>query len=1036
MAFDIIRSLRLFSESLPLLNQFERLGELKYVEKAINLQQEALELTPEGDSLRHTVLGILALSFQRRFAYHIPKREDIDKSINYYIQAIRAAPDSELAPLYGDLGTAHHCRFLQYGQAEDLKCALSFKLQAICRAPRDAAYLPFLFMELGMSLFKRFESHKDPRDIDHAIMCHKQSLIGNHHSEELPKCWMALGISVRSRFEYTNRTEDIDQSIKYLRLAAKGTPDTHVAFKAGRMNQLALSLTARYGHLGELVDLDESIELTQKAIATVPYDHPDKANCLNNLNQLLMRRFRRLDDLKDFDGAIKCQEESVELTPDDDPLKPPRLSILGNSLASRFNYLGDLSDLERSVQLLEKAVSLTAPDNVLRSRWLGNLGAALLDRYTVEERSEDIDASIELLTQATSLGLDTEVMRAGNFAHLGHSYMVRFLRHKRIEDIDNAITNQHHACSLIPESHVNKTGFLIMLAKSHWYRFRYAETFLDIILSSWGFHTAALLPSGKPRHRIEAALKCARISRPLDPVFSLKHYTLAMELLPQVVWLGTTVQRRYEIAPGIGLVMSEAAAAAIQLEEYGLALEWLEQGRSIVWQQTLSLRSPFDALSLADRGLAERLKEIARQLDNIGTSQPTNPYVPNDTPASEQAAHEKAAQERRRLAEEWDRRLEEVRRIPDFSDFMQPRKSAELIQAAKSGPVVVFNVHDTRCDALVLLPNSQEVTHVPLPSFSLQKAAMAYKQMTHSLQRKGVRERGVRVGQAQRKDVFESILSLLWSDVAQPVLQSLGYLQVAPTLDLPHITWCATGPLAFLPLHAAGCYSKPHERVYNYAVSSYTPTLSALLAPDRSPRAFRGILGIGQTNTPGFQSLYGTVQELSRIQQHIKDVRYTQLDEENATVSVVMDAIEGHSWVHFACHASQNASDPTASAFHLHDGALSLATIMKKSFKNADLAFLSACQTAKGDPNLPDEAVHLAAGMLMAGFPSVIATMWSIRDEDAPLVAEEVYVQLLEGGKPDSRRAAGALHKAVERLREEVGEKAFALWVPYVHLGI
>lgn len=58
---------------------------------------------------------------------------------------------------------------------------------------------------------------------------------------------------------------------------------------------------------------------------------------------------------------------------------------------------------------------------------------------------------------------------------------------------------------------------------------------------------------------------------------------------------------------------------------------------------------------------------------------------------------------------------------------------------------------------------------------------------------------------------------------------------------------------------------------------------------------------------------------------------------------------------------------------------------MKFSFKNAGLA---ACQTAKGDADLPDEAVHLAAGMLVAGFPALIAAIWLIQDKDAPLVVE------------------------------------------------
>ena len=43
------------------------------------------------------------------------------------------------------------------------------------------------------------------------------------------------------------------------------------------------------------------------------------------------------------------------------------------------------------------------------------------------------------------------------------------------------------------------------------------------------------------------------------------------------------------------------------------------------------------------------------------------------------------------------------------------------------------------------------------------------------------------------------------------------------------------------------------------------------------------------------------------------------------------------------------------------------------------LAFLSACETAKGDSKTPDEAIHLAATLLFqlfAGFRGVVATMW------------------------------------------------------------
>lgn len=113
---------------------------------------------------------------------------------------------------------------------------------------------------------------------------------------------------------------------------------------------------------------------------------------------------------------------------------------------------------------------------------------------------------------------------------------------------------------------------------------------------------------------------------------------------------------------------------------------------------------------------------------------------------------------------------------------------------------------------------------------------------------------------------------------------------------------------------------------------------------------------------------------------------------------------------------------------------------MQKSLDHAEFAFLSACQTATGDEKLPEEALQLAAGMLMAGYHTVLATMWSIKDDDAPLIADEVYSRILNASvvpvKADSTRAAYALHQAAQCLREKVGEKEFIAWVPFIHLGI
>ena len=101
--------------------------------------------------------------------------------------------------------------------------------------------------------------------------------------------------------------------------------------------------------------------------------------------------------------------------------------------------------------------------------------------------------------------------------------------------------------------------------------------------------------------------------------------------------------------------------------------------------------------------------------------------------------------------------------------------------------------------------------------------------------------------------------------------------------------------------------------------------------------------------------------------------------------------------IHLACHASQHEEIPLKSSIHLHDGPLELSEIIKKNLRNADFAFLSACQTSKGDAKLAEEAVHLASGMLAAGYRSVVGTMWSVLDEHGPDLAESFYKNLLEG---------------------------------------
>jgi CHAT domain-containing protein len=180
------------------------------------------------------------------------------------------------------------------------------------------------------------------------------------------------------------------------------------------------------------------------------------------------------------------------------------------------------------------------------------------------------------------------------------------------------------------------------------------------------------------------------------------------------------------------------------------------------------------------------------------------------------------------------------------------------------------------------------------------------------------------------------------------------------------------------------------------------------------------------------------------VQEELKDIikwksegiEVSTLTGDEATPQNVQQMMKEMDWVHFACHGVQNIYEPNKSALLLADTSqLTLTDIINLNLPSKGLAFLSACQTATGDDVLADETLHLAAGMLFSGYQGVIATMWSIMDRDAPLVARDVYNYLLTDPQPDVRKAADALKYAASNLQASSSSSLLS-WVPFIHIGI
>lgn len=616
---------------------------------------------------------------------------------------------------------------------------------------------------------------------------------------------------------------------------------------------------------------------------------------------------------------------------------------------------------------------------------------------------------------------------------LGQYYSDRFQRLGDLDDLKWAIEYQSRALALASYGDPDLPLQHFRLANSRLLQYDLTGELSELENSLSSFRWACQSPTGAPRDKFMYASRWATYAsqRPfLNPV---EAYQTTMDLLPQFIWLGATTNQRYEDLNITHNLARQAASVAILSSQHELALEWLEYARFVVWNQSLMLRSPMDRLHSAYPDLATHLQMVAHQLQRASfETRAFQALSPSSISLGE------AAQERRRLASQYTNLIAEVRQISGLEDFLQPMTASRLTHAARMGPIVVISCDIDHCDALIILPGQSSISYLSLPDFTMDDARQIHFELDKSLGRRHLNERGARaLEDSESSHEIESVLATLWNHIVKPVLDFLGYTSKLSTNSLPHITWCPTGILSFLPLHAAGDYSQPGSRVFDYAMSSYTPTLTALLAS--TPSALKPssrVLAIGQTVTPGHNPLSSSLKELAYIQAHTQDkAQYSYLIDGQATTAAVLDAMEQSDWVHLACHAHQNIDDPTRSGFFLHDGTLDLASINRRSFKNKGLAFLSAGQTAQGDGKLFDEAMHLASGMLMTGYQSVIATMWSVFDSDAPFVADKVYAELMRNGTIGNGEAGKALHNAVAALREEIGENKFERWVPYVHFG-
>lgn len=863
-----------------------------------------------------------------------------------------------------------------------------------------------------------------PADLDGAVEAAASAVdLTPADDERYPRFASVLGSVVRGRYEATGDEADLEQAVRWSRTALAATLDDHGEWPR-QASHLSLALLRRFERFGEEADLDDGV-----ALATRVVDRLDPASSLGlraraNLGDALRQRYEYAGELSDLDDAVGLLREVVSATKASATALPARAAGLGALLLRRFEATSRTADIDEAVRVFGFAACRTTATDPARSMFLSDLGLAHFRRYESSTAVRDLRAAVAYGRAALRAAAPATPIVAGYQSNLiGRLLALDELSPDPAALREAAALAEAAAAAMKPE-YQGAAGVQFNCGLAYEAQ-AVAGVGFARAKAVEAFRRCAEQASAPPLWRAMAAGQQGRLaSDDEDWQQACETLTASIMLLPRVAHRSLTRvsrQTRLSRVDGVGRL---AAAAALHLGDPSRALSLLEQGRCVILGQDLDYRGEFGKVLREDTESAkalDRLRNILGADDTVAPNAvpPNAPAADSETPA--RTALTGSAQRRRDAADEWDRLVADLRLRPALRRLFLPPDPADLAVAARGGLVVAVNVAPSRCDALVL---SEEGLMPPVPLPVTEKECRA--SVNALLDALDDRDWGT------NGKVLEH-LRWLWERVTGPILDAVG-LTGTPSdgRARPRIWWMPTGALTLAPLHAAGHHDDPgpeRRSVLDRADSSYTPTIRALAhSRAQETEAFLHPMVVGVRDTPGQERLTRAADEAAWVAGQLNAARV--LVDAQASSSEVTAGLLDCGWLHFAGHSVTDPSDASRNALLLPAGDLRVGDLAALHNPRAHLAYLSSCTTARPGARLPDESIHVASSMQLAGFAHIVGTLWKVGDDASYDAARVIYPQLLR----NPADPAAGVNTAIRMMRDEFPRNPL-YWAAHVHIG-
>ncbi|KAG1768496.1 CHAT domain-containing protein [Suillus occidentalis] len=973
--------------------------------------EEYTHISDQTDPTNEAWLISLADALVTRFS-HRGKVGDLSQAIHLYESIVNFGASNAPISVLGNLSLAHFFRYEQEGDAADLTSSIAYSTNALDKISPEDQNHSVLLNNLANGLLCRFKKLGSADDLEQAIKFYGSviELCPMGHKGRL-HALSNLASAVMTRYELQASMADLEISMGYFHKALEICPRNH-SDRPTLLNNFANTLRKRFQHT--------AIENHYEALCGLPPFHPHHSHTLCSLGNALQSRFEFQGDRYDLIAA------ALRLRAPSHPERADVLNNLANVVCKLFKERGDPHDLDSCIEYYSEALQCS-PERYRRPLLFHNLASSLVTRFQHYNDAKDLDRALELGASALELRESGNEYRLSSHVVLANAKGLKYALGGDPAMLQAAFQHLDDARGMCTPGHPSLLDVWEAYTRIHLHAYSKAPQSTDHMEEAFRyFRMASTHISGGSLPKFSAALRWIKEAEAHKHSSALDAHHIALSMFDRHITTKPSVESRHRIVREHAASLAvDAASCALRRGLVTLAVEMLEHGRGLLWTYLARFRTPLDDLqSAGERGcqLASEFLRLSSLLEDASCS----------------AVTEEGLQHYRCLLREWDSVVDQIRLVDGFGDFLLAPSFPKLREAAKNGPVIITSASRYSCDA-VIIHHEQDPIHLPLTDIKLSDILRLSSQFRDFATNPSAR--GARRSTEGR---LTELLRQIWDAVVLPVVNILE-----SSFHLPkgsRIWWCPTGRFNSIPLHAAAPFRKGEKGLPNHYISSYTPTLSALLRCQKPRHVLNDktpprVLTIGQSTPAGSFAKLGTVEEeLDSLQRILEPaIPMTRMIGESATRSESLRAIHSSPWVHLACHGKQDVTRPLKSCFAMSDGPLTLLDIMRApsdSVQISEFAFLSACHTAAGDRTAPDEVVHLAAAMQFAGFRGVVGTMWAVDDAVVVNMVSAFYEALLEVS-PDglnSEHAALALNTAAKKVDKSV--VPLEQRIVFIHIGM